>query len=348
MEIFGFSSDEMLGERPYGKIIAAEMQVLADKNWSQLMLGDSSTHSENLNLTRDGRVITCEWFNMPLKNLQGEVIGVISMVRDVTERKGVEVELQRYRLHLEDLVEQRTRELQTAQGELVLKERLAVLGQLTATVSHEIRNPLGTVSNSLFLIREALGSDCLQQVERPLALAERSVQRCDGIISELLDFTRQRQLQRQAMEVDRWLAELLMEMSLPKDVCLTTQLASGLTIQGDPERLRRALVNVITNALQAMEGRGPGEKVLNVFTSHRPGRCEITVQDSGVGIKPQDMARIFEPLFSTKNFGVGLGVPVIHNIMVDHGGDVVYESKVDQGTTVTLWLPLGDPPGETV
>jgi PAS domain S-box-containing protein len=346
-EIFGFSSEEMVGQHPYGKIFAVEMQPLTDKVWRQLLKGDSSTQNENLNQTRDGRTITCEWYNTPLKNVDGQVVGVISMVQDVTARKGAEVELQHYRLHLEELVAQRTRELEKAQSELVEKERLAVLGQLTATVSHEIRNPLGTVSNALFLMREILGRECLQQVERPLFLAERSVLRCDGIISELLDFTRQRELQREPVHVDHWLAEVLEEISWPDDVRLTSRLACGATIEADPERLRRALVNVITNALQAMEGKGAGEKFLEICSRLRADRCEITVQDTGAGIHPKHMDRIFEPLFSTKNFGVGLGVPIIRNIMIDHGGDVTYESKLGEGTTVTLWLPMDKPSGET-
>jgi len=255
--------------------------------------------------------------------------------------------LANYRAHLEDLVAQRTSELEKAQAELVQKERLAVLGQLTAMVSHEIRNPLGTVANALFLLREHLGTQSLQQMERPLALAERSIQRCDGIISELLDFTRQRELQREAVQIDHWLAEVLDEFSWPSDVRLAVQFVSGVTVQVDPERLRRALVNVVTNAVQAMDEKSAGEKLLEVHAVRLADRCEIVVRDTGPGIPPQSMARIFEPLFSTKSFGVGLGVPIIRNIMTDHGGGVAYSSEVGVGTTVTLWIPLDDSPART-
>jgi signal transduction histidine kinase len=227
-----------------------------------------------------------------------------------------------------------------------MKERLAVLGQLTATVSHEIRNPLGTVSNSLYLLRETLGADCLGKVERPLALAERSVQRCDGIISELLDFTRRRELQVESVALDAWLTEVLDEMVWPAEVQRSWNCASGVTVEIDPERLRRALINVITNALQAMEGN-TAQPRLEISTRRDAGRCEIVIKDNGRGIPDELRERIFEPLFSTKNFGVGLGVPIIRNIMVDHHGGVDYQSEVGKGTTVTLWLPLpaASPPG---
>jgi signal transduction histidine kinase len=117
-------------------------------------------------------------------------------------------------------------------------------------------------------------------------------------------------------------------------------LASGSTALADPERLRRALVNVVANALQAMDEKGPGEQRLEIRTRRLADRCEIVVSDSGGGIPEQIGERIFEPLFSTKSFGVGLGVPIIRNIMTDHGGGVDYQSKLGDGTTVTLWLPL--------
>jgi PAS domain S-box-containing protein len=264
---------------------------------------------------------------------------LLGVMIDISARKQTEVELERYRTELEKLVAQRTGELQAAQQELVRKERLAVLGQLTATVSHEIRNPLGTVANSLFMMRETLGQECLAQMKRPLALAERSVQRCDGIISELLDFTRQRELRREPLLLDTWLAGTLDEMVWPATVQCHWHFASGATVMADPERLRRALVNAVTNALQAMEAKG-AEQCLEITTRRSAGRCEIVVRDSGEGIPEAVRERIFEPLFSTKNFGVGLGMPIIKNIMEDHGGGVSFQSQVGKGTTVTLWLPL--------
>lgn len=267
-------------------------------------------------------------------------VRLLGVMIDVTRQKADEIELRRYRERLEQLVEQRTAELQKVQEELVQRERLVVLGQLTATVSHEIRNPLGTVANALYLMRETLGNDCLVRVERPLALAERSVHRCDGIISELLDFSRRRELQRVPVVLDAWLGELLEEIFWPEGLARCWRLASNVTVSADPERLRRALMNVVTNALQAIEAKETGEKSLEIVTRSGAGRCEIIVRDSGVGIPRALMDRIFEPMFSTKNFGVGLGVPIIRNIMEDHGGGVEYQSKEGEGTTVTLWLPL--------
>lgn len=265
---------------------------------------------------------------------------LLGVMVDVTARKLAEAELSRYRARLEDLVAERTLQLEKAQDELVQKERLVVLGQLTATVSHEIRNPLGTVSNSLYVLRETLPPDCAVAAERPLALAERNVQRCDEIINELLDFTRRRQPRCEIFAIDHWLGSLLGELSWPNGLERHWQLTSGAMISADAERLRRALINVIDNALQAMEEKGADGQRLEIITRTSDGCCEIVVSDNGPGIPEEIGERIFEPLFSTKTFGVGLGVPIVRNIMEDHGGGVGYASKVGEGTTVTLWLPL--------
>jgi signal transduction histidine kinase len=136
-------------------------------------------------------------------------------------------------------------------------------------------------------------------------------------------------------------AEVLEEMSWPSEVHRRWHLDSGATVPADPERLRRALINVVANALQAMEA-GKNEQVLEISTRRLADRCEIVIKDSGGGIPEEIRERIFEPMFSTKTFGVGLGVPIIHNIMTDHGGGVDFQSELGKGTTVTLWLPLAN------
>lgn len=337
--IFGFSEEEMTGRSPLDTIVAEELRGEMLTLWPRLMSGDTSAHSVNGNLTKAGKTIICEWYNTPVHDLSGEIIGVISMVQDVSDRKAAENELERYRHQLEELVKQRTEQLEKAQQELVQKERLAVLGQLTATVSHEIRNPLGTVANSLYLLKDALPGDDFPHLARPLQLAERNIERCDGIINDLLDFSRQRTIEKEAVAIDEWLVELLDELIFPADVNCHWLLNSKTVVLIDSERLRRVMVNVITNALQAMDEVSVADKSLEIITMVADGRCEINVCDTGVGMSEEVMSRIFEPMFSTKNFGVGLGVPIIKNIMEGHGGGVIYQSSLDRGTTVTLWIP---------
>jgi signal transduction histidine kinase/DNA-binding LacI/PurR family transcriptional regulator len=272
--------------------------------------------------------------------------------QEVAERRRAEEELQRYREHLEDLVEERTRELEKAQADLMRQERLSALGQLTATVAHEIRNPLGTVRTSVFSIGDAIERDEMHRVERALQLAERNIVRCDAIISELLDYTRDRVLQRSPTAIDVWLDRVLNEALdqriIPESIVCIRELnanADGtLEVLIDSEHLRRAIVNVVNNAVDAMRevGLAEREKRLTVSTQVTGGRLEIRISDTGCGIPDEVKTKLFEPLFSTKSFGIGLGLPIVKGIMEQHGGGVEISSQVDAGTTIVLWLPAPD------
>jgi PAS domain S-box-containing protein len=264
---------------------------------------------------------------------------VLVVVRDISERKARDREIRELNADLERRVEARTAELRAAQEDLLRAERLATLGHLTATVSHELRNPLGAVRNSAFVLGRVLDRKDAQ-VAQALERIERSVVRCDRIIEELLDFTRMAGAHRQPAVLDRWLHDLLSEQEIPPDITLRRRLRLGnLTAAIDSERLRRAVINVIDNACQAMvEENGGREKVLSVGTAERNGRIEIVIEDTGPGIPPAARKRIFEPLFSTKNFGVGLGMPIVRQVMGQHGGGIDLETDVGRGTRVCLWF----------
>jgi len=268
------------------------------------------------------------------------------LVIDITERKRAEEELARHRNHLEELVRARTAELEAAQKELVRQERLATLGRLVAVVSHELRNPLGTIRGSLDVIGQRLrGQDFA--ATRALRRAERNIVRCDGIIEELLTYTRLQGLDRVVTFMDEWLAEILDELQLPPGIAAVRRLDSSTKVSIDRERYRRCLLNVITNACQAMEeeeehhGRPPVRQ-LTIESRTNDGRLEVIVLDTGPGMPAERLERVFEPLFSTKSFGVGLGLSIVKQIMDQHGGRVDIASQLGEGTMVTLSFPIGD------
>lgn len=238
-------------------------------------------------------------------------------------------------------VERRTAELHAAQQQLVGKERLSVLGQLTATVAHELRNPLSSIRNTVFTMKE-LTPPISPQFQRPLARIERSVVRCDRIINDLLDYTRMRTLERTSVAVDQWLGEVLDEQSLPHDITLERRFdAPSCFIQLDAERMRRVVVNLIENAGQAlMEAEPPGRaRLIVVATRAVDGGCELVIDDNGPGIPPDILSKVFEPLFSTKSFGTGLGLPTVKQIVEQHAGAIGIASEVGRGTRVTIHLP---------
>ena len=267
------------------------------------------------------------------------ITGHCVVAHDITRLKQAEEEIKSRTRQLEKT----NQELRAAQEKLIQQERMATLGRLIAVVSHELRNPLGTVSNSLFSIKDSL-TDCRnERIDRALKLAERNIERCDQIIEELLDYTRKRDLHPVSTNLDKWLNDLLDEQEFPEGIDTLRRLKSGVTLKFDREHLRYAVINVVTNAVQALEEEKTAKKRLTVESAVNEERLEILFIDTGPGIPVDLQEKVFEPLFSTRGAGVGLGLPIVRKIMREQDGDVELESQPGRGTTVTLWLPLGEP-----
>lgn len=268
--------------------------------------------------------------------------------QDVTELRKAEAEVRRLNEELEMRVEDRTRELREAQAELIKKSRLATLGQLTATVSHELRNPLGAMRTSAYVLAKSL-PDENEGALKAIARIDRGIARCDRIIDELLDFTRSTEIDRKAVAVDGWLRAVLSEMTIPVGVKLETELQLGnLEAMLDSGRLRRAIINIVDNACQAITGQSDwdtrtGAGIVHVSTGKINSDIEIRISDNGSGIPADIRGKIFEPLFSTKNFGVGLGLPTVRQILEHHGGTVTVESEPGAGALFRLAFPYVKP-----
>jgi signal transduction histidine kinase len=233
-------------------------------------------------------------------------------------------------------------DLKAAQQKLILKERLATLGKLAATVSHEIRNPLGTIRISASAVDRKTRDKGLG-VEHALDRIQRNIIRCDNIISELLDYTRMPDLNLKLVSFDQWINRLLDEQILPGGITISREIVPDIKILLDAERFRRVIINLIDNALQAMLELPETSKqirLLKVQSSVLGNRLKIIIADSGPGIPQDVMPHIFEPLYSTKSTGVGLGLSVVKGIIEQHGGRIKISSKPGKGVKVIVLLPL--------
>jgi two-component system sensor histidine kinase HydH len=250
--------------------------------------------------------------------------------------------LARRREYAMSLVRLRTDELERSMGELadaheqlVRQERLAAIGQLASTIGHELRNPLGVLSNAVYLLRGDLGHNPTEAAQRHLAAAEREVSAATVIVSDLLEFARHRDPVLLEVEVPDLIQEVLGVLPPPTGVTVTTEIAPAVRLRADRDQLRQLLLNLLSNAYQSMPDGG---RVV-VGAAAGGGVVRMWVTDSGEGI-PQDVrARLFEPFFTTKARGVGLGLAVCQRVVAAHHGEIVVESAPGEGSTFRVTMP---------
>jgi two-component system NtrC family sensor kinase len=247
---------------------------------------------------------------------------------------------------LERQVEERTAALRSAQEVLVQSEKLASLGKLSASIAHEINNPLaGILTFARLLIRvletgppdDEARAVCLKN----LALIQRETERCTAIVRNLLDFARVRPLDLKALDPNLALEEALSltqhKMQL-QGITPKKEVAGGAVVRADFGQLRQAFVNVLLNSCEAMPGGGTLTVTSRILSAERA--VEIAVGDTGAGIAPEHLSHILDPFFTTKEKGTGLGLSVVYGIIEKHGGSMRAASRVGEGTTMTIRLPL--------
>ncbi len=266
---------------------------------------------------------------------------IISQIAVGIERKRAERALAEHKDKLELLVEERTQQLKKAQEELLQNERLTTLGRLTATVSHELRNPLGTIQTAIDSLDDSLQRKDFSQINRVIELAERNIDRCINIIEDLTDYTRVKKLKIDSVFLDAWLEKIISELDVPAEIECGLVFNCDAKVQIDSEKIRQVIVNLVNNAIDAIKGhdeRRAGKII--VSTQLLDGQYEVSIQDNGVGMSSEVLNQVFEPLFSTKGFGVGLGMVIVKNIIERHKGEISIQSKEGVGTSITIKLPL--------
>ncbi|MFP2957231.1 sensor histidine kinase [Myxococcus sp. 1LA] len=217
-------------------------------------------------------------------------------------------------------------------------ERLSTFGQLVGSIGHELRNPLGVIETSLYILRG-----------RPGAVDERTTKHLDRIgdqvgianriVSDLLDMIRDRPLHRQEVWLDEVWQEALKAVQRPEAVSVSAEgLASLPAVQGDAGQLRQVFVNLLDNSVQALEETG-GTVSLSAAT-REPGMVELVLEDSGPGVSDVIRRRLFEPLMTTKARGIGLGLPLVKRILERHGGGIAYVPRPGVGARFVIRLPL--------
>ena len=220
---------------------------------------------------------------------------------------------------------------------MVRQERLATLGKLAGCVAHEMRTPLGVIRTNVFFLEKCYPTGD-QAVREVLAEMERAIASSDHIIAEMLDFVREPAPKDSVFAVNDAISCALSLVSIPETIVLRAPSSDGaaeIQVEANQDQVTRILVNLIQNAVQAMPDGG--ELEIATHPQERGNIC-VAVRDTGFGISPENLGKIFEPLFSTKTVGIGLGLAIAKRYAELNGGELSVESVPGRGTTFRLRL----------
>jgi two-component system sensor histidine kinase PilS (NtrC family) len=272
-----------------------------------------------------------------LKEADGSAGGFVVIFQDVTAVVAMEQELRR-------------------------SERLAAVGELSASIAHEVRNPLASISGSIQILQDKIGTEVAEGESRKLMdIVIRETDRLNRLITDFLRYARPGPLHLEAVHVRGAVEDVakMFESVRPENVEVELDVDAGLWVTADASQLRQVLWNLVLNGSEAMEEGGVLRVSAGVLRAGAPqdaangdrnetlgqekaGWAEIAISDRGPGVPPEVMERVFDPFFTTKDRGSGLGLAAVHRIVGDHSGNVRLESTVGQGTTVRLRFPRAE------
>jgi PAS domain S-box-containing protein len=335
--IFGYTKEEAIGRHAKDLILPVEVHKLVDDIYQSLMNQTGGQHSINENITKDGRIIICEWFNTTLIDRQGSAIGVASVCRDITQQKQMEAELSRHREYLEKEVKKRTAALEAANKEL---EAFAY------SVSHDLRTPLRHIAGFVDLLKKRTGTTLDQQSRHYMQTISDATHKMGLLIDDMLSFSR---MGRQAISLQqvalgpmvREVIDALTPDTNDRDIdwCIGDPLPA---VDGDASMLRIVLVNLISNSLKFTRHR----KRAQIEIGSLPGKVdevEIYVRDDGVGFDmtyADNLFGVFQRLHRAEEFeGTGIGLATVRRIIARHGGRTWAEGRPDQGASFYFALP---------
>jgi signal transduction histidine kinase len=302
----------------------------------------------------------------PLRTPEGRVVGILSMDDPIDGQKptresltplelflhqaAITIEnaqlienlrearkkLEDYANLLEERVEQRTLELRKSQGQLLKSQRLAVIGELAGMVGHDLRNPLTSIAGAQYFLKKKLSLEAGSKTGEMLELIGKNIDYSNKIINDLLDYSREIELEIVMRTPKSIVDEALSHVEIPKNIQLIDLTENEPQIWIDVDKVKRAFVNIIRNAIEAMPKGGK----LTIKSSKIDNKVEITFSDIGIGMAKETLGKIWTPLFTTKAKGMGFGLPICKRFIEAHGGTINANSTRGEGTTFTVTFPL--------
>jgi len=351
-EMFGWKAEEVIGR--INPIVPGEKLEEFRGKREMVLSGEPFVDVELSRRKRDGSLIDISVCAAALYDSSGTANGIMSVVTDITRRKRVEEELRKYRDHLEELVQERTEELSLLNEQLRQSQKLEAVGLLAGGIAHDFSNILATIKGSIYLIQKKRQEDDFIMKYAGQVLL--SVEKATNLSQSLLSFSRRQTITLKPVslnEIIRRIARLLSQV-IGEDIEITMSLtAVEPTIMADSNQIEQVLMNMATNARDAMPEGGKlaiRTDVAEMDEGFRKrhgygltGRYALlTVSDEGTGMPEDVQDKIFEPFFTTKDLGKGsgLGLAVTYGIVKQHNGFIWVESNVGRGTTFRIYIPL--------
>jgi signal transduction histidine kinase len=254
------------------------------------------------------------------------------------QRQKAEDELQDLKDSLQDEVARKTEELLKTQRQLISSERLAAMGQLGATIAHEFRNQLGVMKNATYFLHKKLQHHQDAKILKHLKILEEEINRTDDIINDILTFARAKDLVINTINIKQLIDSVKRKIDFQNfpNVTFSVNIATDvIDMCADETQLIQILVNLLRNAFESIHNEGHVSLDVRLLD----GQIEFAVTDTGVGISPEMIERVFEPLYTTKARGTGLGLPTVKMLIERHKGSLTIDSVEHEGTTVTVHIP---------
>lgn len=311
--IFGVTKEEALGANYLNGLYSTERERLKNTIDYVIRTGQPFCGQEITTINRQGKIIHINTYVSLFTSLSGKKLGVVMLTEDITQKRKMEEEIR-------------------------IADKLAAMGELALGVAHEIRNPLGSIKGLASLAKnEAVDTD---KRNKYLDVVIKEVDRLERVSNELLDFARRQDLEHNPIDINEIIRQIVFLWDLKAslyNIRLSMDLQDKLPpIYGDEQKLRQAFTNLGRNALQAIGEDGS----IQIKTFLDKDWVVVKIADTGDGIPPNALHKIFDPYYSTKEKGSGLGLSLVHQIVSGHGGRIEVDSKYGEGTTFTVKLPI--------
>jgi PAS domain S-box-containing protein len=306
----GSSKEDLVGKNAF-ELIAKKDRQRTLENMKETLEQGLLRNIECTLLTKDGREYPAELSASVVRDASGNPTAFVAVTKDITERKRME-------------------------QQLLKSERLATIGEVAAMVGHDLRNPLTGIKGAAYYLKMKWGSKLDKKSREMLDLIESDIEYSNKIVNDLLDFSKQIQLQRGIVDIKSLLGEVLSETKASKKVKIIDLTRKTHRASLDADQMKRVFKNLIKNAIDAMPNGG----TLTIKSKKARDFIKILVRDTGEGIPKQNLGKMFVPFFTTKAKGVGIGLSICKRLVEAHEGTITVESEVGEGSCFTVTVPI--------